>query len=181
MATGHHYGPGPWVSDLSRPEWNPTYYHQADARGIGFDRTPTGSNALAQYAPGAAKQWADPKTMDQRYLLWFHHVPWTFRMQDGATLWNDLIAHYDLGVAEVEKMRQTWAAMKPYVDAERFAAVSQNLAIQAREARWWRDACIAYFQSRSGLSLPAGATPPEHALDYYKSLQFPYAPGQGGK
>jgi alpha-glucuronidase len=74
-------------------------------------------------------------------------------------------------------MQQTWASMKPYVDPERFAAVSANLGIQTREAKWWRDASIAYFQSKSGLTLPAGITPPEHDLAYYKSLQFPYAPG----
>lgn len=177
MATGHHYGPGPWVCDLARPEWNPCYYAKADAQGIGFDRTKTGSNALAQYAPAAAKQWADPKTMDERYLLWFHHLPWDYKVQSGRTLWDELVTDYDTGAKQAAQMQATWAAMKPYVDPERFAAVSANLGIQAREARWWRDASIAYFQSKSGLPLPAGIAPPEHDLDWYKSLDFPYAPG----
>ena len=177
MATGHHYGPGPWVCDLARPEWNPCYYAKADAKGIGFDRTKTGSDALAQYAPAAAKQWADPKRMDERYLLWFHHLPWDYKVQSGHTLWDELVIDYDTGARQAAQMQQTWAAMKPYVDPERFAAVSANLSIQAREAKWWRDASIAYFQSKSGLPLPAGVAPPEHDLDYYKSLQFPYAPG----
>ncbi|WP_303829944.1 alpha-glucuronidase family glycosyl hydrolase [Asticcacaulis taihuensis] len=177
MATGHHYGPGPWVCDLARPEWNPCYYAKADAKGIGFDRTKTGSDALAQYAPAAAKQWADPKRMDERYLLWFHHLPWDYKVQSGHTLWDELVIDYDTGARQAAQMQATWAAMKPYVDPERFAAVSANLSIQAREAKWWRDASIAYFQSKSGLPLPAGVAPPEHDLDYYKSLQFPYAPG----
>jgi len=177
MATGHHYGPGPWVCDLARPEWNPCYYARADAKGIGFDRTKTGSDALAQYAPAAAKQWADPKKMDERYLLWFHHLPWDYKVKSGRTLWNELVTDYDIGARQAAQMQATWAAMKPYVDPERFAAVSANLSIQAREAKWWRDASIAYFQSKSGLPLPAGIAPPEHDLDYYKSLQFPYAPG----
>ncbi|MCR6658496.1 MAG: alpha-glucuronidase [Asticcacaulis sp.] len=177
MATGHHYGPGPWVCDLARPEWNPCYYAKADAKGIGFDRTKTGSDALAQYAPAAAKQWADPRKMDERYLLWFHHLPWTYKVKSGRTLWDELVTDYDRGAKQAAQMQTTWSAMKPYVDAERFAAVSSNLGIQAREAKWWRDASIAYFQSKSGLPLPTSIAPPEHDLDYYKSLQFPYAPG----
>ncbi|MGN6421941.1 MAG: alpha-glucuronidase family glycosyl hydrolase [Asticcacaulis sp.] len=179
MATGHHYGPGPWVCDLARPEWNPCYYAKADKGGIGFDRTATGSDALAQYAPEAAAKWSDPKTMDPRFLLWFHHVPWDFVSADEKPLWPDLIAHYDVGVDYVHDMQTTWADMKPYVDDRRFTAVSENLAIQAREAKWWRDAMIAYFQSKNGLSLPTGEAPPEHDLGYYESLQFPNAPGQG--
>ena len=177
MATGHHYGPGPWVCDLARPEWNPCYYAKADAQGIGFDRTKTGSDAIAQYTPVAAKQWADPKKMDERYLLWFHHLPWDYKVQSGRTLWNELVSDYDMGAKEAAQMQQTWAAMQPYVDPQRFAAVSANLGIQAREAKWWRDASISYFQSKSGLALPVGIAPPEHDLDYYESLQFPYAPG----
>jgi alpha-glucuronidase len=177
MATGHHYGPGPWVCDLARPEWNPCYYAKADAKGIGFDRTKTGSDAIAQYTPAAAKQWADPKKMDERYLLWFHHLTWDYKVQSGRTLWDELVTDYDIGAKQAAQMQRTWAAMKPYVDPERFTAVSANLGIQAREAKWWRDASISYFQSKSGLALPAGITPPEHDLDYYKSLDFPYAPG----
>ena len=177
MATGHHYGPGPWVCDLARPEWNPCYYAQADAKGVGFDRTATGSNALEQYAPQAAAQWTDPATTDPKYLLWFHHLPWTYRMQDGGTLWDDMVGQYDEGVSEVQAMQAQWAGMKPYVDPQRFAAVSANLQIQAREAKWWRDAMIAYFQSKNGLPLPAGHATPEHDLDYYEKLDYTYAPG----
>ncbi|MGZ3304268.1 MAG: alpha-glucuronidase family glycosyl hydrolase, partial [Asticcacaulis sp.] len=176
MATGHHYGPGPWVCDLKRPEWNPCYYAQADAKGIGFDRTKTGSDAIAQYTPAAAKVWADPRSMDERYLLWFHHVPWSFRLRDGRTVWDEMVTDYSHGVDQVDAMAATWARMKPYVDPQRFAAVSQDLQIQRAEAKWWRDACIAYFQSVSKLPLPAGFAPPEHTLDYYEALKFPYAP-----
>ncbi len=178
MATGSHYGPGPWVCDLKRPEWNPCYYSRADKQGIGFDRTASGSNALSQYAPSVAAQWADPKTMDEDYLLWFHHLPWDFRTQSGRTLWDELVHRYDRGVATVDMMAQTWASLRPYVDPERFADTADYLRIQQREARWWRDASIAYWQSVNGLPLPAGARPPEHSLAYYESLSFPEAPGQ---
>jgi alpha-glucuronidase len=178
MATDSHYGPGPWVCNLPRPEWNPCYYAKAGADGIGFDRTATGSNALAQYAPAAAALWADPHRMDERFLLWFHHEPWTFRMKDGHTLWDQLVTTYDRGANGAAGMAATWASMRPYVDAERFRLVSENLEVQVREARWWRDASIAYFRSRSNLPLPAGVAPPEKPLSYYESLKFPYAPGQ---
>ena len=177
MGTGHHYGPAPWVSELARPEWNPVYYHKADRQGIGFDRTRTGSNATGQYAPALAKLLDNPKTTPERELLWFHHLPWDYRLASGETLWDGLIHHYDRGVETVAAMQRDWAKMKPQVDAERFAQVETFLAIQHREAQWWRDACIAYFQSVSGRPLSAGSAAPAHPLDWYKALSFPYAPG----
>ena len=101
MATGHHYGPGPWVSNLGRPEWNPVYYHQADADGIGFDRTATGSDAVSQYADPVARRFRDPDAVGDELLLWFHRLPWTYQMADGQTLWEALVRRYDLGVAQV--------------------------------------------------------------------------------
>ncbi len=175
--TGHHYGPAPWVCDLARPEWNPCYYHKADAEGIGFDRTASGSNALEQYAPSVAAQWSDPRTIDPDYLLWFHHVPWDFAMPNGRPLWDELVARYDRGVAAVDAMARTWEAQERHVDAERFRDVSEFLRIHGQEARWWRDASIAYWRSLNGLEMPAGAEPPEHSLEHYRSLTFPEAPG----
>lgn len=179
MGTGHHYGPAPWVGNLGRADWNPTYYHRADVNGIGFDRTATGSNAIAQYAPDIRKVFGDVKKTPENLLLWFHHVPWTHRMASGRTLWEELVAHYTRGVDGVTKMQATWEAQKAYVDAARFEQVRAYLAIQRDEAQWWRDACIAYFQSINKLPLPAGVAPPAHPLEYYQSLKFPYAPGRG--
>ena len=177
MATGHHYGPGPWVDDLDRPEWDPVYYHKADAAGIGFDRTASGSDAVAQYAPAVATRYGDLETVDERDLLWFHHVAWDHRMNSGRTLWDELVVTYGRGVSKVGGMRRTWAAMAPYVDAQRFEEVSQFLAIQEQEAQWWRDASVSYFRSFADRPLPAGEAEPEHDLDYYKTLSFPFAPG----
>ncbi len=179
FATGHHYGPGPWVDDLAREDWNPVYFHKADRNGIGFDRTPSGSNAAAQYAPVLAKKFSDPKAVPENLLLWFHHVSWDRRMASGRTLWEELVAHYDRGVAEVAVMQAQWAAMQGQVDAQRFAEVSQFLAIQRQEAQWWRDACIAYFAEVSGRPIPAGVTPPPHPASYYKAIRTPWAPGNG--
>ncbi|WP_425338478.1 alpha-glucuronidase family glycosyl hydrolase [Sphingomonas jejuensis] len=179
MATDHHYGPGPWVGDLARPEWNPTYYHRADREGIGFDRSVTGSNAVSQYAPAVARRFGDPATTPDNLLLWFHHLPWDHRLSTGETLWAGLIARYDRGVARVAEMDRLWSRTRPFVDAERHAKTATFLDIQANEARWWRDASVAYFQSVSELPLPPGAAPPAHNLDHYKSLTFPHAPGRG--
>jgi alpha-glucuronidase len=178
--TGHHHGPGPWVSDLARPEWNPTYYHQADKDGIGFDRTAAGSNAVAQYAPPLAKLWNDPKTTPDNLLLWFHHLRWDYRLASGKTLWEELVRRYDCGVAAAVDLRKRWDALKGHVDARRHAETATLLRVQEREALWWRDACIAYFQSVNGLPMPAGTTPPSRSLAEYKAIVFPYAPGRGG-
>jgi alpha-glucuronidase len=177
MGTGHHYGPAPWISDLARPEWNPVYYHKADARGVGFDRTRTGSDAISQYAPAVAKRLASPRTTPDTDLLWFHHLPWDYRLKSGETLWDGMVHRYDRGVAYVAGMQRTWDSLRPLVDAERFAQTQAFLNIQHREAVWWRDASIAYFQSINHLPLPAGSVAPAHDLDFYKRLSFPYAPG----
>ncbi|WP_416440355.1 alpha-glucuronidase family glycosyl hydrolase [Leeuwenhoekiella sp. A16] len=177
MNTGHHYGPGPWVSNLSRPEWNPVYYHKADSLGIGFDRSKTGSKATAQYSAEVAKQFDDPKTTPENLLLWFHHLPWDYKLKNGETLWNGIANKYQQGVEEVEQMKKTWSEMKPYVDTQRFEEVSMLLDIQLKEAKWWRDACLLYFQQYSGMSLPEGVEKPAHDLEYYESLKFPFSPG----
>lgn len=178
MGTGHHYGPAPWVCDLARPEWNPCYYHRADRDGIGFDRTPSGSNAISQYDPAIAAQWSDPAAIDPKLLLWFHRVDWDHRMASGRTLWQELVAEYDRGISKVDGFAATWSALESEIDPERFRAISERLAIQQTEARWWRDASIAYWQSVNGLPLPEGTAKPPFSIDYYRTLEFPEAPGQ---
>ena len=175
MGRSHHYGPGPWVEGGPRADWTAVYYHRADSAGLGFDRTATGSNAIAQYAPQAAAGFASLD--DEASLLWFHHVAWDHRMASGRTLWDELVVRYSRGVDEVAAMRKTWAAMAPYVDPERHAQVAAYLAIQEQEAQWWRDACIAYFQTFSQRPLPAGYAAPRHPLAYYEALAFPHVPG----
>jgi alpha-glucuronidase len=177
--TGHHYGPGPWVDNLNRADWNPTYYHRADANGVGFDRGPKGSDATSQYAPAVGKVFADRRKVPEQFLLWFHHVPWDEKVSSGRTLWHEIVVRYTRGADKVGEMRRTWAGLERFVDPERFAQVSAFLAIQEQEARWWRDACIAYFQSVNQRPLPPGVAAPAHSLEYYKSLKFPYAPGRG--
>lgn len=179
MGTAHHHGPAPWVNDLERPDWNPVYYHRAARDGIGFDRTASGTNALEQYAPALARLYADPRTTPEKYLLWFHHLPWAYAMPSGRTLWGEIIHHYDRGVAAARDLQTRWDALRGAVDARRHAEVAQRLRRQVQNAQLWRNACIAYFQSVSGLPLPDGVAPPPQPLEYYKGIHFPYAPGRG--
>jgi len=178
MATGHHYGPGPWVDNLKRPEWNPVYYHRADQDGIGFDRTATGSNALADYAPEVARRLNDPGADDSKYLLWFHRLRWNDRLQSGRTVWDELTYRYSRGVATVRAMAGSWDSLKSRIDPERFNETAAFLRVQQEEAQWWRDACIAYFQQVSGLPLAAGVAAPQHPLSWYQAQVFRYAPGR---
>ncbi len=177
MAAGHHYGPGAWQTGASLAVWDPPYYHRADAHGIGFDRTATGSNALAQYAPAVADRLGDLQRVPDEYLLWFHHVAWDRRLDTGRTVWEELVSRYDRGVAYVHEMRRTWASLEGRIDAERFAEVSAFLRIQEDEARWWRDATLLYFQRVSGLPFPPGFDPPTRRLEEFESETTLYAPG----
>jgi alpha-glucuronidase len=178
MATGHHYGPGPWISNLKRPEWNPVYYHHAGADGIGFDRTAKGSNALADYAPEVAGRLADTTASDLRYLLWFHHLHWSERLVTGRTVWDELTFRYSRGVSTVRGMARTWDSLKSRIDPARFYETAAFLREQEAEAQWWRDACIAYFQSQSKLPLAPGIAAPEHPLSWYEEQVYRYAPGR---
>lgn len=169
MWGGHHYGPAPWWDKEQRDDWNPVYYHKADAFGIGFDRTKTGSNTVSQYAGRARQQFADVHQCPEKFLLWFHHVPWDHKMKSGRTLWEELALHYQKGVEWVRATRVTWTKLAGTMDPERHAAVAQKLAIQERDAVWWRDACLLYFQTFARRPLPSGVEPPAKTLADYKA------------
>jgi alpha-glucuronidase len=173
MGTDHHYGPAPWVSNLSQPEWNPVYYHKADSTGLGFDRTATGSNAVSQYASAVGRVFADRATISDDSLLFFQHVGWGETLDTGKTLWEELVRRYSQGVDDVGQMRQAWATVKTRVDGQRFAEVTDFLQIQHYEARWWRDACLSYFATFSKLAIPKGYAAPANALSFYQGLSCP--------
>ncbi len=177
MGNGHHYGPMPWGNTLGRPDWNPVYYHRADATGIGFDRTSAGTNALAQYAAEVRKQYEDVNTCDEKYLLWFHHVSWNHKMKSGRTLWEQLCFKYNQGVDEMKSIQKEWNLLEKFVDKERFRHVQMLLTIQVKEAVWWKNACLLYFQTFSKMPIPAQYEQPGNTLEYYQRLRFPLAPG----
>jgi alpha-glucuronidase len=173
MGTHHHYGPAPWVSELTRPEWNPTYYHRAVSAGIGFDRTASGSNAVAQYNPAVGKRFAERATTPDELLLFFHHVGWNETLRSGRTLWNELVERYSAGVAAVRTMRTTWAGLHGKLDEQRYSEIAAFLKIQADEAQWWRDASLQYFRSFAGLEIPPEYEQPAHPLEFYRALTCP--------
>ena len=142
----HHMGPQPGGFIRSYPiEWCPVYYHRANADSIGFDRSHTGSNATAQYPEPYCSLYDDVNTCPERFLLWFHRVPWTRRMNSGRTLWEELQWHYNRGVAEVDDFAAVWQQVKPYIDEQRWQEVADLMAFQQQDARLWRDVCLEYF------------------------------------
>lgn len=173
FAFGHHYGPEPWCDIKGgRPDWMPPYYHRADSAGLGFNRSSSGSNAVAQYPAQLAKKLDDINTCPEEFILWFHHVPWDFKMKSGATLWQELCNRYQSGVESVETMQRQWTAAKPYIDPELWNNVNERLMTQARDANWWREGCLLYFQQFSGMPIPDNVTPPVHTLDQLKGIKL---------
>jgi alpha-glucuronidase len=173
MSANGHYGPGPWWAPAKvRPDWTPRYYHQADANGIGFDRTTKGSDAVSQYHEPLASEFNDVATCPEKYLLWFHHLPWSYKMKDGQTLWDALCHHWDTGVFRVRAFQKLWDKAQPFVDSTRFAAVQLKLREECANAILWKDACLLYFQQFSRMPVPYDIDRPVHELDDIIAHEF---------
>ncbi|MCQ2128061.1 MAG: alpha-glucuronidase [Bacteroidaceae bacterium] len=173
FAGGHHYGPEPWyyVKGL-REDWLPRYYHKADDWGMGFDRTKNGSGYTAQYPEPLQTMYDDINTCPENLLLFFHHVSWDYKMKNGKTLWQNLCLRYDEGVKKAESFVKTWKKMKPYVGAEIYEEQLAKFERQAKDAWWWRDACLLYFQQFSKKQLPKGCPAPRHKLEDLMNFQL---------
>jgi alpha-glucuronidase len=171
MGNGHHFGPGPWVN-RGRADWTSTYYHRADSTGIGFDRTPTGSDATSQYCKPVAEMFANLETCPDEYLLWFHHLPWNYRMRSGKTLWDELCLHYYAGVEGVKEMQKEWNSLEGKIEIEKFEFVKGKIEKQLKLAEWWRHSCVLYFQQYSKMPIPQGLEKPSETLDFYKKFDF---------
>lgn len=160
---------GPWVNNSEHADWNSPYYHRADSIGIGFDRTRKGSDAVDQYYKPVADEFNSLSTCPVKYLLWFHHLPWSYKMKSGNTLWNDLCYHYYKGVEGVKDIQKVWNSLKGKIDNEVFTSEQMLLKLQLENAIKWRDGCILYFQTFSHMPIPAGLPAPEHDLEYYET------------
>lgn len=148
FAFDHHYGPEPDGFIASYPlEWCPVYYHKADKEGVGFNRSHTGTDATSQYNEPFCSLYDDINTCPERYLLWFHHVPWTYRLKSGNTLWEEIQARYDRGVKEVEDFYTIWQEAKPYIDEQRWKEVDERMQHQLENAKEWRKVCTDYFRT----------------------------------
>lgn len=165
LFNGSHYGPGPWQRSI-RPDWSPVYYHKADSLGVGFDRTvATGSGNIGQYHEPLASRFENIETCPENLILWFHHVPWDYTMSSGRTLWDEICLHYENGIKSVQGFLKTWDSVKEFVDEDTWNKVQDRLVIQEADARWWRDACVQYFQTFSGRPVPEDVQAPEIPLD----------------
>lgn len=162
-----HYGPGPWFGPKGiRSDWTAAYYHKADASGIGFDRTEKGSGAVNQYHEPLKSQFENIETCPEIYLLWFHHLPWDYKMKNERILWDELCYTYDKGVKEVREFQKIWDKAQPYIDEQRFFEVQSKLRRQSRDAQIWKDGCLLYFQQFSKRPIPFDIERPVYNLDY---------------
>lgn len=166
-----HYGPGPW-DGASRPDWMPSYYHKAAKDGLGFDRTMNGSGAVAQYHEPLKSLYNNVETCPENLILWFHHLPWDYKMKSGRTLWDELCYTYQEGIDEAASFIDVWEKVGKYVDAQRYEEVHKKLIRQAKDAIWWRDACMLYFQTFSGMEIPEDCTAPQFTLDELKRVNL---------
>lgn len=153
----HHYGPEPDGFIASYPlEWCPVYYHKADAQGIGFDRSSKGTDAVGQYPEPYRSLYDNVETCPEEYLLWFHHVPWTYKMKSGSTLWQELCMKYNMGVAMVEVYRDFWhTSAKQYMKGheQEWQHTDSLLNVQLENAKEWRNTCLKYFQTFSKMKI----------------------------
>jgi alpha-glucuronidase len=145
MQEGHHYGPDPGFNEAPRPDWNNVYFHRADGIGVGYNRSSSGSDAVSQYHLPLRQQFDSLDTCPEKFLLWFHHVPWQHRLQSGRTLWQEMQHRYDTGVTFVEEMLSTWQGLQSEIDSQRYAHVHERLLHQLENARLWREVCVNYF------------------------------------
>lgn len=173
FAGGHHYGPEPWCYHEGwREDWLPRYYHRADSLGIGFDRTSNGSKTVLQYPDSLAHLFNDTNLCPEKYLLWFHHIGWNQVLPCGETLWNRLCHKYDEGVRQAESFVSTWSSLQPYIDTERYNNLKTRFDRQAKDAWWWRDACLLYFQQFSKQPFPSDSPACRHQLQQLEKFHL---------
>lgn len=194
FAGGHHYGPEPWYdAPGSRPDWLPRFYHRADSIGLGFNRSDhdepcvagnEGSNNVGQYPEPLRTMYNDLNSCPEDLLLWFHHVSWDYEMRNGLSMWDNLCYTYDRGVRQAEAFVDTWKSIRPYIQEEKYQHTLARFERQAKDAWWWRDACLLYFQQFSGKPLPPDSPAPRHdlkSLMAYKLMMDNYSTADMGK
>ena len=172
FAGAGHYGPGPWEGSI-RPDWSPMYYHKAAADGVGFDRTLKGSGNVAQYHEPLASMYNNPETCPDELILWFHHLPWDYKMKNGESLWDAMCHKFQEGIDAAAGYIDTWASVRKFVDEERWNEVNLKLVRQAKDALWWRDATMLYFQTFSNLPIPEDCSQPQFTFEELRRFRLP--------
>lgn len=179
FAYNHHYGPEPWCDvPGARPDWMPKYYHRADEQGIGFDRTlATGTKATIQYPDSMRMIYESLDDCPEKYLLWFHHVDWNYTRKweccdKEETLWMHLGRHYQTGVDQVHEMQTLWEKLKGQISDNIWEDINMRLDVQAKDAVWWRDACLLYFQEINHKPWPSTSEPAKYKLEDLKQIHL---------
>lgn len=173
FAFGHHYGPEPWCDvPGARADWLPKYYHRADSMGLGFDRSSSGSNAVAQYYGAFRSKIGNIDSCPEEFILWFHHVPWDYKMNSGKTLWDELCMRYQRGYDNSVAYQKIWNDAAPYLPENLYEDVRNRLISQTRDAKWWQDACLLYFQQFSKKPFPDGVDAPIHTLQELRNVNL---------
>ncbi len=167
FASSGHYGPGVWerIRPGTRPDWVPEYYHRADSLAVGFDRTVKGTDYVSQYFSPLKETYNNIETTPENMLLFFHRVPWDYRMKNGRTLWDEMCYKYTEGLDATREFQKTWDRLEGRIDAERFKEVQYKLREQTRDAIWWRDGVLLYFQSINKLPIPYELERPINSLE----------------
>ena len=171
FAGAGHYGPGPWEGSI-RPDWSPMYYHKAGPDGVGFDRTMKGSGNTGQYHEPLASIYDNPETCPEELILWFHHLPWDYKMSSGETLWDTLCHTFQKGINGAAGYIDAWADVRRYVDDERWNEVNVKLIRQAKDALWWRDATMLYFQTFSNMPIPEDCSEPQYTFEELRNYRL---------
>ena len=153
-----HYGPNP-AERVAREDQSPVYFNKADGAGLGYDRSPGGSDFTAQYFPTLEARYGDVDTVPENLMMWFHHVPWDRRVRSGRIFWDELVYRYQMGVQYVTWLRQAWDSLEPAIDARRFAEVKAKLGAHEADAGAWRDTCVNYWKGFSGRDVPVDGGP----------------------
>ena len=150
---GPHYGPG--VESSERNGWG--QWHRADRDGVGMDRTvATGTGYTAQYSPEVGKKYESLETTPDELLLFFHHVPYTYKLHSGKTIIQSIYDSHYGGAERAQQFVRDWERLKGRVDDERFQAVLDRLQYQSGHAIVWRDAVSNWFLRTSGIPDSAG-------------------------
>ncbi|WP_051572094.1 alpha-glucuronidase family glycosyl hydrolase [Ruminiclostridium cellobioparum] len=144
----HHYGPN--VDGYEYDKWGT--YHRADHKGIGVDRTVrNGTGYAGQYHKEVARLYENVETCPEELLLFFHYIPYDYRLKSGETLIQYIYNTHFEGVEQAEELKRKWESLKDKVEEDVFDHVMERLEGQIAHSKEWRDIINTYFFRKTGI------------------------------